>query len=50
MWLYCTNGSPNPGHKTRLYNNQQQKENFQIYRLCCPGGLQNKSEGKWKEG
>ena len=26
------------------------KKNLKNCRLCCPGGLQNKSEGKWKEG
>ena len=42
-----TNGSPNPGQKTRLHNNQQQKKkNLQNCRLGCPGGPPNKSEGK----
>ena len=45
-----TNGSPNPGQKTRPYNNQQKEENLQNCRLCCPGGPQNKSEGMCKEG
>ena len=31
-----------------IINNK--KENLQNCRLCCPGGPQNKSEGKWKEG
>ena len=30
--------------------NNKKKENLQNCRLCCPGGPQNKSEGKWKEG
>ena len=40
MGLLHTNGSPNPGQKTRPYNNQQQKkkeEKLQNCRLCCPG-------------
>ena len=41
------NGSPNPGQNN---NQQQKKENLQNCRLCCPGGPQNKSEGKWIEG
>ena len=46
-----TNGSLNPSQKTRPYNNQQQKEeNLQNFRLCCPGGPQNISEGMCKEG
>ena len=45
-------GSPNPGQKTRPYNNQQKKKkkNLQNCGLCCPGGPHNKSEGKRKEG
>ena len=37
---------PNPGPKTRPYNNQQKKkkENLQNYRLYCPGRPQNKTE------
>ena len=27
----------------------KKKENLQNCQLCCPGGPQNKSEGKWKE-
>ena len=30
-------------------NNQQKNENLQNCRLCCPGGPQNKSEGKCKK-
>ena len=30
--------------------NKKRKENLQNCRLCCPGGPQNKPEGKWKEG
>ena len=42
---------PNLSQKTRPYNNQhKKKENLQNCRLCCPGGPQNKTEGKWKEG
>ena len=29
--------SPNLGQKTRPNNNQQEKENLQNCRLCCPG-------------
>ena len=29
MGLLHTNGSPNPGQKTRPHNNQQKKENLQ---------------------
>ena len=28
----------------------KKKENLQNCRICCPGGPQNKSEGKWIEG
>ena len=31
-------------------NKKKKKENLQNCRLCCPGGPQNKSDGKWKEG
>ena len=34
------------GQKTRPHNNQQKQENLQNCQLCCPGGPQNKSEGK----
>ena len=44
-----TNGSLNLGQTTRPYNNQQEKENLQNCALCCPGWLQNKTEGKRKE-
>ena len=50
MGLYHTNGSLIPGQKTRPHNNHQKNENLQTCRLCCPGGPQNKSEGKLKEG
>ena len=37
MGLWHTNGSPNLGQKTRLYNNQQQKkENLQIVDFAVP--------------
>ena len=29
-----------------INNNNKKKENLQNCRLCCPGRLQNKSEGK----
>ena len=29
---------------------KKKKENLKNCWLCCPGGPQNKSEGKWKEG
>ena len=45
-----TNGSPNLGQKTRLYNNQQKKkEDLQNCQLCCPVWPQNKTERMWKE-
>ena len=39
-----------PARRPDLINNQQKKEKLQNCWLCCPGGPQNKSEGKWKEG
>ena len=37
MGLRHTNGSPNPGQKTRPNNTQQKKkDNLQNCRLCCP--------------
>ena len=51
LWDFnIQNGSPNPDQKTRPHNDQQKKDNLQNCWLCCPGGPQNKSEGKWKEG
>ena len=43
------NNNNNNDSKQIAYNNNN-KENLQNSRLCCPGGLQNKSEVKWKEG
>ena len=51
MGLWHTHGSPNLDQKTIPYNNQQQKkENFQNWRLYCPGWPQNKTERMRKEG
>ena len=33
MGLYHTKGSPNPGQKTRPYNNQQQKKKKKICKI-----------------
>ena len=38
-----------PVRRPNLIIINQKKENLQNCRLCCPGGPQNKSEGKWKE-
>ena len=39
-----------PARRPDLTIINNKKENLQNCRLCCPGGPQNKSEGKWKEG
>ena len=38
-----------PARRPDLIIINKKKENRQNCRLCCPGGSQNKSEGKWKE-
>ena len=45
-----TNGSPNPGPKTRPYDNQQKKkkENLKNCWLCCPGRPQIKLK-EWEK-
>ena len=50
MGFWHTHGSPNFRQKTRPNNNQQNKENLQNCRLCCPGWPQNKTDGMRKEG
>ena len=35
-----------PGRRPDLIISNKKKENLQNCRLCCPGGPQNKSEGK----
>ena len=39
-----------PARKPNLIIITKKKENLQNCRLWCPGGPQNKSEGKGKEG
>ena len=39
-----------PTRRPDLIIINKKKENQQNCWLCCPGRLQNKSEGKWKEG
>ena len=39
-----------PARRLDLIIINNKKENLQNCRLCCPGGPQNKSEGKCKEG
>ena len=39
-----------PARRPDLIIINNKKENLQNCRLCYPGGSQNKSEGKWKEG
>ena len=51
MGLWHTNGSPNPGQKTRPYNNKQKKkDNLQNCQLWYLGWPQNKTVRIWKEG
>ena len=46
LWNFnIQNGSPNPGQKTRPYNNQQKKWNCKIVDFALPA-KHNKSEGK----
>ena len=33
-----------------IINKKKKKENLQNSGFCYPGGLQNKTEGMWKEG
>ena len=50
MGLWHTNRSRNLGQKTRLYNNQQNKEKLLNCWICCPGWPHIKTERMWKEG
>ena len=43
-----TNGSPNLGQTTKLYNNQQKNRTCKNFGLCCPGGP-SEIKTMWKE-
>ena len=50
LGLLLINGTPNLGQTTRLYNNQQKRENLLNYGLCYPGWPLSTIERNWKEG
>ena len=49
LGLWDTNGSPNPGQKTRLSVNQQKKENLSSGGFCRSGWSHSKNRIKRKD-